>query len=90
MLIRYARFMTLGARGRLAMALLELAERFGVSNARGRLLPFSLSHSMLGALVGASRQHVTMQLVAFEREKLLMREARRLVVIPERMRLETT
>jgi CRP/FNR family cyclic AMP-dependent transcriptional regulator len=87
MLHRYAKFMSLSARGRLAMALLELAERFGVSNDRGRLLPFMVSHAMLAAMVGASRQHVTMQLVEFEREKFLMRESRRLVVIVEKMRL---
>jgi CRP-like cAMP-binding protein len=87
LLKRYAQFMTLGARGRIATALLELADRFGVSNDRGRLLPFMVSHAMLGAMVGASRQHVTMQLVEFEREKSVTRENRRLVVIPEKLKL---
>jgi CRP/FNR family cyclic AMP-dependent transcriptional regulator len=87
MLKRYAQFMMLGARGRIALALLELADRFGVSNDRGRLLPFMVSHAMLGAMVGASRQHVTMQLVEFEREKAVTRENRRLVVIPEKLKL---
>ena len=87
LLIRYARFMLLGARGRIALALLELAERFGVSNDRGRLLPFMVSHAMIGAMVGASRQHVTMQLVEFEREKAVTRENRRLVIIPEKLKL---
>jgi CRP/FNR family cyclic AMP-dependent transcriptional regulator len=84
---RYAQFMQLSARGRIATALLELAERFGVSNDRGRLLPFMVSHAMLGAMVGASRQHVTMQLVEFEREKAVTRENRRLVIIPEKLKL---
>ncbi len=87
LLTRYARFMLLGARGRIALALLELAERFGVSNDRGRLLPFMVSHAMIGAMVGASRQHVTMQLVEFEREKAVTRENRRLVIIPEKLKL---
>jgi len=87
LLKRYAQFMLLGARGRIAAALLELAERFGVSNDRGRLLPFMVSHAMLGAMVGASRQHVTMQLVEFEREKAVTRENRRLVIIPEKLKL---
>ena len=86
LLKRYAQFMTLNAKGRLAMALLELSDRFGVNNARGRLLPFLVSHAMLATMVGASRQHVTMQLVDFEREHSVMRENRRLVVIPERLR----
>ena len=87
LLKRYARFMTLGARGRIAVALLELADRFGVSNDRGRLLPFMVSHAMLGAMVGASRQHVTMQLVDFEREQAVTRENRRLVIVPEKLQL---
>lgn len=87
LLKRYARFMLLSARGRIALALLELADRFGVSNDRGRLLPFMVSHAMLGAMVGASRQHVTMQLVEFEREKAVTRENRRLVIIPEKLKL---
>ena len=84
---RYAHFMMLGARGRIALALLELADRFGVSNDRGRLLPFMVSHAMLGAMVGASRQHVTMQLVQFERERAVTRENRRLVIIPQNLKL---
>jgi len=87
LLKRYAQFMLLGARGRIAMTLLELADRFGVSNDRGLLLPFMVSHAMLGAMVGASRQHVTMQLVEFEREKSVTRENRRLVIIPEKLKL---
>jgi len=87
LLRRYAQFMMLGVRGRIALALLELADRFGVSNDRGRLLPFLVSHAMLGATVGASRQHVTMQLVQFERERAVTRENRRLVIIPEKLKL---
>ena len=86
LLRRYALFMSLNARGRIALTLLELADRFGVSDQRGRLLPFALSHSMLGEMVGASRQHVTMQLVDFEREKSVLREHRRIVVVPDKLR----
>jgi CRP-like cAMP-binding protein len=86
LLRRYALFMSLNARGRIAVTLLELAERFGVTDQRGRLLPFALSHAMLGEMVGASRQHVTMQLVDFEREKSVLREHRRIVVVPDKLR----
>lgn len=86
LLRRYAQFMSLNARGRIALALLELADRFGISDQRGRLLPFALSHSMLGEMVGASRQHVTMQLVDFEREQSVLREHRRIVVVPDKLR----
>jgi hypothetical protein len=42
---------------------------------------------MLGAMVGASRQHVTMRMVKFEREKAVMHENRRLVTITEKLKL---
>ena len=82
---RYTRFVGLDARGRLALSLLELAEKFGVRDARGVLLPLSLSHAELGTMVGTSRQHVTTQLRDFERDGLIARAGRRLIVIPERL-----
>lgn len=85
-LARYTQYVRLDTRGRLALALGEVAERFGVRDARGLLLPVTLSHSELGELVGASRQHVTMQLREFEREGLLLREGRRLIVVPDKLR----
>jgi CRP-like cAMP-binding protein len=39
LMTRYAQFVSLGARGRLALSLLELADKFGVRDARGLLLP---------------------------------------------------
>ncbi len=85
-LARYTEYVRLDTRGRLALALGEVAEKFGVRDARGLLLPVTLSHSELGGLVGASRQHVTMQLRDFERQGVLLREGRRIIVVPERLR----
>jgi len=82
---RYAQFVRLGARGRLALSLLELSNKFGIRDARGILIPLPLSHAELGTMVGTSRQHVTTQLREFERDGLIARAGRRLIVIPERM-----
>lgn len=86
LMTRYAQFVSLGARGRLALSLLELSDKFGIRDARGILLPLSLSHAELGTMVGTSRQHVTTQLREFERDGLIARAGRRLIVIPERLR----
>jgi CRP-like cAMP-binding protein len=59
LLYRYSRFQGLGLRQRLAMALLELSQKFGVQDARGTILILPVTHEDLADLVGASRQKVT-------------------------------
>ena len=84
-MVRYTRFVRLDTRGRLALSLLEMAQKFGVRDSRGILIPLAISHSELGGLVGASRQHVTMQLREFERDGCVIRDGRRLIVITEKL-----
>jgi CRP/FNR family cyclic AMP-dependent transcriptional regulator len=86
LMTRYAQYVSLGARGRLALSLLELSDKFGVRDARGILLPLPLSHAELGTMVGTSRQHVTTQLREFERDGFIARAGRRLIVNRERLR----
>ena len=85
MVVRYANFVGLGLRARLAGALLELAEKFGVRDSRGTLLTIKLTHADLAELVGASRQRTTEQLNDFERERVIIREGRRLIIVPEKL-----
>jgi CRP/FNR family transcriptional regulator, cyclic AMP receptor protein len=85
MLIRYANFVGLGLRERLAGALLELAVKFGVRDSRGTLLTLKLTHADLAELVGASRQRITEQLTDFEREQVIIRDGRRLILVPEKL-----
>jgi len=85
MLLRYTSFVGLGLRERLAAALLELASKFGVRDARGTILSLPLTHEDLAELVGASRQRITEQLNEFERQQVIMREGRRLIVRPEKL-----
>jgi CRP-like cAMP-binding protein len=85
MLLRYANFRALALRERLAVALLELGEKFGVKDARGTILTLNFTHGDLAELVGASRQRITEQISEFEREKALLREGRRLILVPERL-----
>src|SRR5207249_2813853 len=86
MLLRYASSVGLGLRERLAAALLELALKFGVKDARGTILSLTLTHGDLAELIGASRQRITEHLSEFERQRLLIRDGRRLIAHPEKLR----
>jgi CRP/FNR family transcriptional regulator len=85
MLLRYTTFLGLALRERLAGALLELGAKFGVEDARGRLLTLKLTHSDLAELVGASRQRITEQLSEFERNGVIIRDGRRLIIVTEQL-----
>lgn len=89
MLVRYANFVGMGLRERLAGALLELGAKFGVEDARGTLLTLKLTHEDLADLVGASRQRTTVQLKEFERERALIRDGRRIIIVPAKLLRET-
>ncbi|MGH7826718.1 MAG: Crp/Fnr family transcriptional regulator [Candidatus Binatia bacterium] len=76
----------LDLRRRLALELLNLADRFGKSDARGVVIDLSISHEVLAGIVGASRQQVTEYLNEFDREKIISREGRRIIIKTEELR----
>jgi CRP-like cAMP-binding protein len=86
MLQRYTNFVGLTVRQRLAGALLELGAKFGADDARGVLLTLKLTHADLAELVGASRQRTTEQLIEFESQRMIIRDGRRLIIVPQRLR----
>jgi CRP-like cAMP-binding protein len=86
MLQRYTNFVGLTLRERLAGALLELAAKFGAEDARGVILTLKLTHADLAELVGASRQRTTEQLIEFENQRMIIRDGRRLIIVPDRLR----
>ena len=86
MLQRYTNFVGLTVRERLAGALLELGAKFGADDARGVLLTLKLTHADLAELVGASRQRTTEQLIEFEHQQMIVRDGRRLIIVPQRLR----
>jgi len=85
LLSRYTHFQGFNLRQRLALALLELAQKFGVQDARGTILILQLTHDDLSNLVGASRQKVTEHMKELERQEAILRDGRRLIVLPERL-----
>jgi CRP/FNR family cyclic AMP-dependent transcriptional regulator len=66
-------FLDLSAR--LARTLLQLAETDGTTVPRGRRLNMRLSQSDLGMLIGASRERISRQLAAWQRDGLVSHEA---------------
>lgn len=80
LLLRSSSFLNLGLRERITMTLLELASDFGIKESRGSLLRASFSHQDIADLVGASRPRVTEHLAQLEREHLVIRQGRQLIV----------
>src|SRR5215510_9208562 len=75
----------LDLRHRLALELLNLADRFGSTEPRGVFITVNISHEFLAAIVGASRQQVTEYLNSFDREKIIFRDGRRIIVNVEKL-----
>lgn len=76
----------LDVRRRIALELSNLADHFGSADARGTWINLSISHETLAGIVGASRQQVTEYLNEFDREKIILREGRRIIVNPKNLR----
>lgn len=80
LLLRSSSFFSLGLHERIAVTLLELASDFGIKESRGALLRTSFSHQDIADLVGASRPRVTEHLAQLERQHLIIRQGRQLIV----------
>ena len=76
----------LDVRKRIALELSNLAERFGSNDSRGILITLAISHETLAGIVGASRQQVTEYLNEFDREHVILREGRRIIINPKNLR----
>ncbi len=80
LLIRFRSFLRLDLLVRVAFALLELAENFGIQDKRGVILPHFFSHDDLADLVGASRPRVTSAVSYLEQQRIVGREGRQIVL----------
>src|SRR5580704_1249171 len=83
--LRCANFMSCTLEERLALILLELGENFGMRDQQGVRLTVPARHKDLAELVGASRPRVTEYLMQFERENLIVRDGRQLVLRRDRL-----
>jgi CRP-like cAMP-binding protein len=78
--LRSSGSLNLSLHERIAITLLELAANFGIEEARGMLLRASFSHQDIADLVGATRPRVTEHLAQLERDQLVIRQGRQLIV----------
>lgn len=83
--LRCPNFLSCSLGARVALVLLELSETFGVPDAKGTRLALPIRHLDLAELVGASRPRVTEYMTSFERDRLVSRNGRELVVKPDRL-----
>jgi CRP/FNR family transcriptional regulator, cyclic AMP receptor protein len=77
---RTSAFLSLDLHERIALTILDLSEDFGVEDSRGTMLTVSFSHADIASIVGASRPRVTEHLGQMERDHILIRQGRRLIV----------
>ncbi len=82
LLTRYSMMLRLAVRDRLLTAFAELSSKFGRHHERGTLLNIPLTHQDLAELVGAARSVITSQLKDLEHDGAIIRERRRLVLVP--------
>jgi CRP/FNR family cyclic AMP-dependent transcriptional regulator len=78
--LRCSNFMSCTLQERLALALLELSEDFGIADNDGLRLNLSTRHSDLAELVGASRPRITEYLSQFEQDRFIARKDRQMFV----------
>ena len=83
--LRCANFMSCTLEERLALLLLELSENFGVPDGKEIRLTVPARHRDLAELTGASRSRITEQLAAFERNNLISRNGRQVLVSRDRL-----
>ena len=78
---RYASFLGMSLRKRLEFVLSELAERFGVPDARGTLLLPELAQEELAEMIGSSRPMVSKLLTEMTTRGTLVRSGRRHILL---------
>lgn len=76
----------LDLRKRIAVELLDLADRFGATDPRGIMIALNLSHELIASIVGGSRQQITEYLNEFDRAEIISRQGRRIIIDKDKLR----
>jgi CRP/FNR family cyclic AMP-dependent transcriptional regulator len=77
---RFLAFLMMDVRSRLAYAIADVAETFGIADPRGKLIPLRLSHEDFGELVGASRPMVSKHLKELARAGIFYKQNGRYIL----------
>lgn len=65
---------------KLAELLLNLADEYGVDDARGTLIALKITHQELANLIGSTRETVSLTLSQFKKKKLICTEGRKVII----------
>jgi CRP-like cAMP-binding protein len=85
LLVRQSRFVDQTLEERIAVALLDLADKFGLPDTRGTIINMRFGHRNIAELVSGSRPKVSVCLKRFAREGALIQEGRRIIVVREKL-----
>lgn len=85
LLVRQSRFVDQTLEERIAVALLDLADKFGLPDARGTIINLRFGHRNIAELVSGSRPKVSVCLRRFALEGVLIQERRRLIVVQSKL-----
>jgi CRP/FNR family cyclic AMP-dependent transcriptional regulator len=85
LLVRQSHFVDQTLEERIAVALLDLADKFGLTDARGTIINVHFGHRNLAELVSGSRPKVSMCLRRFAINGSLIQERRRIIVVPAKL-----
>jgi CRP/FNR family cyclic AMP-dependent transcriptional regulator len=77
---RYARFVGMTLRERLEVIFAEMAERFGVTDARGVMITPELEQEALAEMIGGSRPMVSKLLMEMKQEGMIAREGKHYIL----------
>jgi len=85
LLVRQSRFVDQTLEERIAVALLDLADKFGLPDARGTIINLRFGHRNIAELVSGSRPKVSVCLRRFALEEMLIQERRRIIVMRDKL-----
>jgi CRP/FNR family cyclic AMP-dependent transcriptional regulator len=71
------------AHARLASLFLELAQNFGVRDARGVIINLKLTHKEIASLIGATRETVSFAILDLRKDELILTEGKRVILLDE-------
>jgi len=85
LLVRQSRYMDQTMEERIAVALLDLADKFGLPDARGTIINVQFGHRNIAELVSGSRPKVSVCLRKLALAGAIMQERRRIIVVPDKL-----
>ena len=85
LLVRQSRYMDQTMEERIAVALLDLADKFGLPDARGTIINVQFGHRNIAELVSGSRPKVSVCLRKWALAGAIIQDRRRIIIVPDKL-----